>query len=211
MPTPLEKASSDQVFLEWLVREFDSRIECKERVRTSFPHYEKIIRNPDLSNPTENAIRKGMLFACRGYLAWIDKLRWYESSLDSEDLDHLYLLDGSEFFDRSGQTRLVSDAAKILVDPEERSRLLEKGHESWVRKLETISKHPDMTRKLILIVDRKVNSPYLMEGNHSAVARYIYFKLQEPKPVYEPSKVFIGSEDPLADDELLGVFRRNSA
>jgi hypothetical protein len=80
----------------------------------------RVVREPDVSDPDANAIRRGLLTAARDYDAgglfhgFPDDVRWEWAALTPEELMAVRYIDYSYWVELSGGTRLPTDGARRL-------------------------------------------------------------------------------------------------
>jgi O-antigen/teichoic acid export membrane protein len=161
----LRPLTEEEVIAEFLRSEFHHP-EFKE-YRTEF---ERLVINPDLSSPRENALRRALLFLRRGPM-WRElpaDTSWFEVELKSGDLQRI------RFFPRA-QWRRVAQGNFYLLDVVERIRvkLEDGGNDDFFRKLRLLSDSlPDnLVNPTVLLIGVDETGPLtILDGNHRMAA-----------------------------------------
>ena len=161
----LRPLTEEDVIAEFLRSEFHHP-EFKE-YRTEF---ERLVINPDLSSPRENALRRALLFLRRGPM-WRElpaDTKWFEVELKAGDLERI------RFFPRA-QWRRVAQGNFHLLDVVERIRVkLEEGvNDDFFRKLRLLSDSlPDnLLNPTVLLIGVDETGPLtILDGNHRMAA-----------------------------------------
>jgi hypothetical protein len=116
----LRPATEDEMVLAFLRAEIDS-----ERYRQHYPHggdvaevAHRLIEHPDLNDPLENGMRRGLL-RYRGYglgqflfAGLPDDLTWQRVELTLDELEQTKYADYPTWIELSGNTRRIGDGAR---------------------------------------------------------------------------------------------------
>jgi O-antigen/teichoic acid export membrane protein len=162
-----------------LRRPFREEEVMSEFLRSEFHHKEfdnyreqfaDLVRNPDLTSPTQNSVRQALLFLRRGAM-WRElpaDTKWFEVELIPEDVARV------RFFPRA-QWRRVADGSFYMHDVIKRIRLKLDNSEQGdffnkLRRL-TNSIEDDGVSRTILLIGADENAPLtILDGNHRMAA-----------------------------------------
>ena len=150
-----------------------------EFLRSEFHHpefddyrreFDSLVRNPNLENSRENAVRQALLFLRRGAM-WRElpaDTQWYEVELTPEDLIRI------RFFPRA-QWRRVAQGSFYLTDVVERIRVrLETSfHDEFFGKLRSLSSsvQENLINPTVLLIGVDNTGPLtILDGNHRMAA-----------------------------------------
>ena len=150
-----------------------------EFLRSEFHHpefdeyrheFDAVVRNPDLNNSRENAVRQALLFLRRGAM-WRElpaDTQWFEVELTPHDLARI------RFFPRA-QWRRVAQGSFYLTDVVERIRLrLDSSfHDEFFRKLRSLSSsvQENLINPTVLLIGVDNTGPLtILDGNHRMAA-----------------------------------------
>ncbi|MGA9390833.1 MAG: oligosaccharide flippase family protein [Candidatus Sulfotelmatobacter sp.] len=150
-----------------------------EFLRSEFHHpefddyrheFEHLVKNPDLNNSRENAVRQALLFLRRGAM-WRElpaDTKWFEVELTAKDLDRI------RFFPRA-QWRRAADGSFYMKDVVERLRiqLAEPSDNEFFRKLRLLSSsvEENVVNPAVLLIGINNTGPLtILDGNHRMAA-----------------------------------------
>lgn len=149
-----------------------------EFLRSEFHHpefdeyrheFDTVVRQPDLGNSRENAVRQALLFLRRGAM-WRElpaDTQWFEVELTRPDLDRI------RFFPRA-QWRRVAQGSFYLTDVVERIRLrLDSSHDDFFGKLRSLSSsvQENLINPTVLLIGVDNTGPLtILDGNHRMAA-----------------------------------------
>lgn len=155
----------DEVIAEFLRNEFHHHEFDGDRAK-----FQRLVDNPDLGSPAENALRRALLFRRRGGL-WRElpaDTQWWETELQPADVERM------RFFPRA-QWRKLSTGRFYVNEIVERLRYAGHGlDESFRRKLRAVGS--DLQQETaeptsILLIGQDESSPLtIIEGNHRVAA-----------------------------------------
>ncbi len=150
-----------------------------EFLRSEFHHPEfaeyrqefaRLVRNPDLSSPRENALRRALLFLRRGAM-WRElpeDTKWFQVDLRRSDLTRI------RFFPRA-QWRRIAEGSFYLMDMIESLRMKwqDNPEDEFFRKLDRISSsvNVNLVNPTVLLIGVDEHGPLtILDGNHRMAA-----------------------------------------
>ena len=155
----------DEVIAEFLRNEFHHREFDEDRAK-----FQRIVEEPDLSSPSENALRRALLFRRRGAL-WRElpgDTQWWEMELQSADVERI------RFFPRAQWRRLSRGRFYVNEIVERIRRAGPELDENFRRKLHAVSndlQQESVQLSSILLIGEDESSPLtIIEGNHRVAA-----------------------------------------
>jgi hypothetical protein len=161
----LRRVSEAEVIAEFLKNEFYQPEFHGDRQK-----FERLVMEPDLDSPAENAVRRALLFRRRGHM-WRElpaDTEWWEVEVQAQDLD------GIRVFPRA-QWRRVANGSFLLRDIAERVRRERfRGRtREFVAKVQALSYQLRRGREesAVMLIGVDENHPLtIIEGNHRMVA-----------------------------------------
>jgi hypothetical protein len=161
----LRRITEAQVIAEFLKNEF-----YQEEFHHDRENFEQLVLEANVTNETENALRRALLFRRRGHM-WRElpsDTQWWEVEIEISDLNLLRV------FPRA-QWRRVADGSFLLRDIVERIRTVRfKGHtRDFISKVQALSYRirveNDASSVLLIGIDEQ--KPFtILEGNHRLTA-----------------------------------------
>jgi multidrug transporter EmrE-like cation transporter len=163
-----------------IVRSLHEQEVIAEFLRSEFHHPEfaeyrrefgHLVRNPDLTSPRENALRRALLFLRRGAM-WRElpeNTRWFQVELLRSDLNRI------RFFPRA-QWRRVAEGSFYMTDMIEclRMKWEEAPDDEFFRKLDRIAnsvQKDSLVNPTVLLIGVDDRSPLtILDGNHRMAA-----------------------------------------
>jgi len=161
----LRQLPEDEVIAEFLRNEFHHPEFDEDRAK-----FQRLVEDPDLESPAENALRRALLFRRRGAL-WRElpgDTQWWETELQAADVERI------RFFPRA-QWRKLSRGRFYVNEIVERIRQAERElDENFRRKLQAVSnelRQEGAEPTSILLIGENESSPLtIIEGNHRVAA-----------------------------------------
>ena len=163
----ISEVSYNEVVASWLKGEW--HYSCFDARR--YDVEDRIIREPDLSNPKENALRLELLTSNRHSI--LDKLsediKWYSISYSHDDIDRTYLISPTKWCAQfSGGSFALKDAA---CDLEKKLPNMSPPDAEKIRQIyDSMNSEKIQSQKLIFVASSDTSPFTVIEGNHRLIA-----------------------------------------
>ncbi len=161
----LSRITEAEVIAEFLKGEFYHAEYDRDRA-----HFEALVFDPRLGDPTENALRRALLFRRRATM-WRElpaDTQWWEIELEPEDLERVRVFPRAQWRSIAGGNFRALHVAELLhrqFDPAKRGNLAAKIHA-----LRTLMRSDGPRSTILLIGVDETQPATLLEGNHRFVA-----------------------------------------
>src|SRR5215469_8841885 len=161
----VRRVTEAEVIAEFLKNEFYQREYDQDREQ-----FEQMVLDPDLTNESQNAIRRALLFRRRGHM-WRElplDTQWWQVQIGPEDLPRLRVFPRAHW-------RKISNGSFGVADIVDRLRKLHGngGHGHLISKIQLIRYRlqREATQSSILLIGDDENQPMtILEGNHRFTA-----------------------------------------
>lgn len=153
-----------EVISEFLKNEFYQKEYDRDR-----EEFESIVLDPDLTDETQNAIRRALLYRRRGHM-WRELPKdtvWYEAEVDSEDLRRIRVFPRAHWRRISNGSFLLSEIVKRI-----RESAIGKGDPAFSKiQLLRYRLQRDSVNSAVLLIGVDEEQPFtILEGNHRLAA-----------------------------------------
>jgi O-antigen/teichoic acid export membrane protein len=161
----IRRVTEDEVIADFLQSEFD---------RPLFREYHDILRdivhNPDLSDPSENAKRRALLFI-RHFSLWKElppETEWYEVEIRDADLERIRVFPRAQWPNLAPKTLSILDVAERMA---KRRELDATQFQSKIANIGARLQQPDDNLGSVILIGVNENEPLtILDGNHRLVA-----------------------------------------